>query len=187
MNLYDSCVANKTINGTQITICLHLDDLKVSQIDPRENIKFEYWLSETYRDAVVAHRGKVHDYLGMILNFSVKGKVIVNMIKYIKNIITNFPVEIVAVRTNPATDHHFTVRNESLSKPLLEEKARAFHHALAQLFFLSARAQHDIRPATAFLTMHVSCPDEDGWGKVKRLLGYLNGTQNMPSSCWWIF
>ncbi len=61
-----------------------------------------------------------------------------------------------------------------------EEQARAFHHAAAQLLFLSARARRDVQPATAFLTTQVRCPDEDDWGKVKRLLGYLKDTLHMP-------
>jgi hypothetical protein len=56
------------------------------------------------------------------------------------------------MRTSPAMDHLFTVRDKSLAKPLLEEQARAFHHASAQLLFLSAGARHNIQPATAFLT-----------------------------------
>jgi hypothetical protein len=43
--------------------------------------------------------------------------------------------------------------------------------------------------------MQVRCPDEDDWGKVKRLLEYLKGTLNMPlilsAGClklsqWWV-
>ena len=45
---------------------------------------------------MATHRGKVHDYLGMIVDFSEKGKVMVNMIEYIKTIIGNFPEEIIA-------------------------------------------------------------------------------------------
>jgi hypothetical protein len=136
----------------------------------------------------------VHDYLGMIFDFSVKGKVMINMIEYIKNI-ADFPEEIMAIRTSPAVDHLFTVRDKSLAKPLPEEQARAFHHASAQLLFLSTRARRDIQPATAFLTTRVRCPDEDDWGKVKQLLGYLKGTPNMPlvlladsltHSRWWV-
>ena len=59
------------------------------------------------------------------------------------------------------------VRDESLAKPLPEEQAMAFHHATAQLLFLSARARRDIQPTTAFLTTRVQRPDEDDWGKVK--------------------
>jgi hypothetical protein len=98
----------------------------------------------------------------------------VNLIEYIKSIITNFGEEITVVQTSPAVDHLFTVRDELLAKPLLEEQGRAFHHAMTQLLFLSARAQCKIQPATAFFEdMGKMSPDEDDWGNVKRLLGYL--------------
>jgi hypothetical protein len=72
-----------------------------------------------------------------------------------------------AIRTSPAADHLFTVRDKSLLKPLPEEQASKFHHAPAQLLLLSARARRDIQPATAFLTTQVRCLDEDDRGKVK--------------------
>jgi hypothetical protein len=180
LNPYDPCVTNKTVNGTQMTVCWHMDDLKVSHGDPKEVTKFGEWLSKTYGVSVAVHRVKVHDYLGMIFDFLKKGKVMINMIEYLKNIINNFPKEIIATRTSPAADHLFIVRNPSLVTPLPEEQARAFHHAAAQLLFLSARARRDVQPATAFLTTRVRRPDEDNWGKVKRLLGYLKGTLHMP-------
>ena len=118
---------------------------------------------------VTTHQGEVHDYLGMIFDYSEsKGKVMINMIEYIKSIINNVLDEITAIRTSLAADHLFTLRDESIKKPLPEKQAKAFHHAMAQLLFLSARARRDIKPATAFLTTRVRCPE--------RLLGYLKGT-----------
>jgi len=102
--------------------------------------------------AVVTHWGKVHDYLGLIFDFLPKGKVMVTMIEYMKNIIMDFPEEIVGMKTSPAADHLFTVRDSSLAKVLPEEQAMAFHRTTAQLLFLSVRARRDIQPATAFLT-----------------------------------
>jgi hypothetical protein len=96
----------------------------------------------------------------MIFDFSEKEKVMINMIEYIKGIINDFPEEIIATRMSPAANHLFTVRDPSLATPLPEEQARAFHHAAAQLLFLSTRARRDIQPATAFLTTRVRCPDE---------------------------
>jgi hypothetical protein len=139
LNPYDPCVANKEMNRTHMTVCWHVDNLKVSHVDLKENTRFGDWLSETYGVMVVAHRGAVHNYLGMIFDFSVKGKVMINMIEYIKNIIANFPEEIVAIRMGPAVGHIFTVRDKSLAKLLPEEQARAFHHASAQLLVLSTR------------------------------------------------
>ena len=92
---------------------------------------------------VAEHRGKIHDYLGMIFDFSEKGKVSVNMIEYIKNIINDFPEEIVGIKTSPAADHLFDIRDSSEARPLPEEQVMAFHHATAQLLFLSARARRD--------------------------------------------
>ena len=125
----------------------------------------------------------------MIFDFLLKGKVMVTMMEYIKNIIKDFPEEIVGTKMSPAADHLFTVRNPSLAKVLPEEQAIAFHRMTAQ------RAWRDIQPATAFLTTQVRSPDEDDWGKVKRVLSYLKGTLHMPLilsadsltlSRWWV-
>ncbi len=51
---------------------------------------------------MATHQGKVHDYLGMIFDFLPKGKVMVTMIEYIKNIIKDFPEEIVGTKTSVA-------------------------------------------------------------------------------------
>jgi hypothetical protein len=162
---------------------------------PAEVTKFGDWLSKTYGVSVATHRGKVHDYLGMIFDFSEKGKVMVNMIEYIKTIINDFPEEIIVTRASPAADHLFTVKDETEAMPLPEEQARAFHHTTAHVLFLSARARQDIQPCTAFLTTRVRSPDKDDWEKLKRLLGYLKGTLHMPLilsadsltlSRWWV-
>ena len=39
VNPYDPCVANKMINGSQITVTWHVDDLKISHKDSREVTK----------------------------------------------------------------------------------------------------------------------------------------------------
>jgi hypothetical protein len=34
INPYDWCVANRTVNGSQCTVVWHVDDLKISHLDP---------------------------------------------------------------------------------------------------------------------------------------------------------
>jgi hypothetical protein len=60
---------------------------------------------------------------------------------------------------------------------LKEERALDFHHMVAQLLFMCRRAQQDIQTIVAFLTTRVKSPDKDDWGKLKRVLKYLNGTK----------
>ena len=45
-NPYDPCVANRMVNGSQHTVCWHVDDLKSSHVDPEVNNKFIQWLEK---------------------------------------------------------------------------------------------------------------------------------------------
>ena len=55
----------------------------------------------------------MHDYLGMIFDYTHDGKVMINQIDYIKLIIDEFPEEIKRTRATPLADYLFTVRDES--------------------------------------------------------------------------
>ena len=68
-NPYDPCVANRIVEGKQHTVRFHVDDLMSSHVDSRVNDQFLVWLNKKHGHygEVVATRGKVHDYLGMIL------------------------------------------------------------------------------------------------------------------------
>jgi hypothetical protein len=178
VNPYDPCVATKTVQGSQMTICWHVDDLKISHKKEAEVMEIEHWLRKLYGNISVS-RGKKHTYLGMDLDYSVNGKCRVNMPGYTKEIIESFPEIIEGTSATPAADHLFKVREISETKILPEEQAVAFHRTTAQLLFLSGRARRDIQTAVAFLTTRVKGPDEDDWGKLKRVLRYLNGTIDM--------
>ena len=93
LNPYDGCVANKMVKGKPITVCFHADDCKISHELPKVVDKTIDWLKREYESifedgsgAVKVHRGKVHKYLGMTLDFS-KGQCIVAMFDYLDGIV----------------------------------------------------------------------------------------------------
>jgi hypothetical protein len=55
INPYDPCIANATINGNQMTITWHVDDLKVSHVDPFQITKFSTYLAAIYDNGLVVH------------------------------------------------------------------------------------------------------------------------------------
>ena len=76
-NPYEPCVQNRMINGSQQTICFHVDDCKISHISKDVINNTIEWLRKDYESifedgsgAMKVHRGKVHKYLGMTLDFS---------------------------------------------------------------------------------------------------------------------
>jgi len=48
MNAYDPCVANKMVNGKQMTVTWHVDDLKASHVDEFEWTKLVMFLWRKY-------------------------------------------------------------------------------------------------------------------------------------------
>ena len=132
-------------------------------------------IKDIYGDNLVKNVGKTHDYLGMTFDYTFEGEVRINMCKYLSKVIEDFPEEITGVSATPAADYLFKVREDG--KKLNEEQADMFHHTVYQLLFAANRARRDIQTAVSFLTTRVQAPDEDDWGKLKRVLKYLKGTR----------
>ncbi len=76
LNPYDNCVANKIIDGRLCTILWHVDDLKISHIDPKVVDHVIRLLSDRYgKEApLTVTRGKRHHYLVMTIDFTKKGR-----------------------------------------------------------------------------------------------------------------
>ena len=118
VNPYDPCVANKIVNGKQLTVVWHVDDLKLSHVDLKVIDQMIEWLKKKYEDKEIGvikpSRGKVHDYLAMILDFSVPGEVKIRMENYVKSMIESFPGGIEGTNTSPAADHLFQVNENGV-------------------------------------------------------------------------
>merc|ERR1712194_658146 len=98
---------------------------------------------------------------------------------HVYKILEEFVEVIKKTAATPARDNLFQVRAEELAEQLPEELAVAFHHAVAQLLFLSQKARRNIQLPVSFMTRRVKKPDRDDWGKLLRVLEYLNGTKHM--------
>jgi hypothetical protein len=48
INPFDPCVANKTVDSEQLTVCWHVDDLKASQKNPEVVDDFIEWVRKQY-------------------------------------------------------------------------------------------------------------------------------------------
>ncbi len=177
INPYDPCVANKVVNGTQMTIRWHVDDLMISHLSQDKIMKIVQGIKDINGENIAETVGTVHDYLGMTFDYSFTKEVRINMWDYLRKVIKEFPEEITGVCATPASDHLFKVREDG--SKLSKELAEVFHHTVYQLLFAANRARNDIQMAVSFLTTRVKAPDQDDWGKLVRVLKYLNGTRYM--------
>ena len=77
LNKYDRCVANKVVKGKQMTLVWHVDDIKVSHENQQVIDMFLNYLRDIYDDDEIGKmkvtKGKIHEFLGMTLDYSTQG------------------------------------------------------------------------------------------------------------------
>jgi hypothetical protein len=98
----------------------------------------------------MATRGKVHDYLGMELDYQKRGELKINMTKYVENMLNNFPVQLGKkdVAKTPAADSLFKL---GTGAKLDTKRSEIFHTFVAKGLFLCKRARPDIQQAISVL------------------------------------
>jgi hypothetical protein len=147
-----------------------------------EHLRLEYEsIFEDGSGAMTVSRGKVHKYLGMTLDYTVRGQVKITMFEFLKEIVIAFEKaepKGAGTKSSAAPDNLFTV-NEDCEK-LPPDKAVAFHNLVAKTLYATKRARPDTCTAVAFLTTRVRAPDKDDWTKLVHLMKYIRGTLELP-------
>ena len=110
-------------------------------------------------------RGKRHRYLGMTLDYSKKGKVIIDMMDYTKETHDIFPEDLSGKISTPANKHLFNVRDDA--EKLEEGQRQTFHTIVSRSLFLVKQGRPGLQPTVAFVCTRVKEADLDNWKQVK--------------------
>ena len=180
VNTHDPCVFNKVVDGGQITVCMHVDDLLISCADDNEIDRLIEQLTVKYTE-VTAHRsenGRI-SYLGMTLDVSVIGEVRITMSRFIEETLEFAQQRFSLDRpyAAPADTQLFSI--DETSEPLEDEASAHFHSCTARLLYLGKRVRPDILLAVGFLSTRVLAPTREDSGKLERLLRYVKNTSSL--------
>jgi hypothetical protein len=145
------------------------------------------------RAPLTVTRGKIHDYLGMTLDYSEPNVAKIDMTDYVKKILDEAPVEMDGTATSPAAEHLFKIVEDN---ELLDvANSESFHATVAKLLFLCKRGRPDIQTAIAFLCTRVQHPTKHDFNKLSRVIKYLCNTvdlvlrlsaDNLNIVKWWV-
>ena len=174
----------------------HVDDLKVSHAEDSALDEFIAMMEKEFGKSapLSVSRGPVQEYLGMTMDFSEKGRVVIKMSDYVKTMLNDAPASMDGKAATPTATHLFKVNTEDL-KVLDKERKDLFVHLVMHGLYLSQRGRPDIRMAISFLCGCLTRPDEDDFKKLTRLIRYLRHTLDMclvlgkdatDSIRWWI-
>jgi hypothetical protein len=181
MNPYDACVWNKMVNGKQFTIVFHIDDLLLSHLNPNIVTLYIRKLHKEYGslENLTVTRGKVHEYLGMTIDFRVKSEVRFSQYDFLKKLLNSLPESLSTGKKNTAAPEYlFKTTDESC---LLDNKRKdLFHTITAKTLWLSQRSRTDVQLAVGFCCTRIQDPTEHDWKKLNHLMQYLRATRFIP-------
>ena len=87
---------------------------------------------------------KVHEYLGMTIDFSTPGKVQFSMLPYINNLLAKCPADLTTgISATPAAQHLFQENPDATR--LSQAQAETFHHLTAKLLCLCKHTHPDLQ------------------------------------------
>jgi len=180
-NPYDPCVWNQDIDGKQMTIIFHVDDGLITHVNPVRVTKYLKELSKIYgnTDPIKAKRGKIHEYLGMTLDFTIDGGVWLYMYDPLHKLIGELPDEMGGFKKTAAPGYLFKVVDK-LCGPLSKKDADSFHTIVATALYASQRTRPDIQTATSSLCTRVRGPNQHDWKKLAHLMMYIQATIHLP-------
>ena len=95
----------------QLTVIWHVDDLKMSHMSSWVLDQLLSQLNEVFRQKapITVNKMKRHDYLGITLDYSHLGKVIIDMQQYIQGALNKAQSGMDGVANTPASSHLFQV------------------------------------------------------------------------------
>jgi hypothetical protein len=114
-NCYDICTFNKMIDGNQITIQFHVDDLNILHMNQSvidsvlADLNNEFG---TTKKPLAANTVHVHDYLGITIDYTELGKVKFTMYDYLEDILCEKPDDMNGTAPTPASDHLFETEDD---------------------------------------------------------------------------
>jgi hypothetical protein len=151
INPYAPCVANKMIEGDQMTICFHVDDCKISHCKTKVMDSIIEYLRQEYESifedgsgAMTVSRGNIHKYLGMTLDYSIRGQVKITMFNYVDEILTAFDkAEPKGGGTKTSASPGSLFKLDESCEKIKQDKVVEFHDPVAKTLYSTKRARQD--------------------------------------------
>jgi len=169
-NQYDECVWNKLVDGVQVTVAFHVDDLLLT-CDRKEILDTEVKSIGGNFSGYTTGKFNEAMFLGMHITRDDNGNINVDMEKYTASVCSKMSIS--DISSTPAGDVLF---REDHTEPLGQKESEDYHSTVAKLLFLAKRTRPDILASVSYLCSRVSDATEHCRKGLHKLLGYLSGT-----------
>jgi hypothetical protein len=165
-------------DGSQSTIVLHVDDMKVTAGTEGhlDNIVAELRRRYVLLTDGCVHRGRKHNYLGMTFDYTEGGKCKVTMDGYVTDCLKDCE-DIPGEEEVPASANLFDIDEASIKLDTADKER--YHSIVAKCLYLGKRVRPDILVAVSFLSKRVQNSTKQDWKKMTKLVKYIRHTKEL--------
>ena len=180
-NFYEPCCWNMLIEGKQFTIVFHVDNCYLSHVNLMVVTEIIKKFDKAYAtiDKLTVRQGKVHEYLGMTVDFSTPGKVRLNLYDIIQRLINSLPEDMIGEKNTAAPSYLFDTSNDDESLRLNKADKDTYHTINAKALFIS-RVRQDMKLCIGFGCTRVKNPNQYDWFKLEWGMKYLQKSKHLP-------
>jgi len=158
-----------------VIVAIYLDDCFGTSTDESAVKKLFKELNKTF---MVNDLGRIHQCLGMVVNYTTDG-ILLNNEVYINNLIRLFDMENCKVVDTPSVVNEYFGPQDCATKENLNHELQVkFQSLVGSLMFAAISWRSDILMKTVHLARFVTMPSEKIWRAGLRILRYLRKTSN---------
>ena len=164
----EPCVLNRSVGGKQSTLIVHVDDIKAMSLIPGEIVRVHNALKQKFGE-VSLKEGPKHIYLGMTFDYSFPGKVVVTMLGFERDLISECDSNEAKANTPAQND----VFDKGDSKSLGAGRAKVYHSYVMKVAYLAKRVKPELSVGISYMMSQVTAPNEADWAKLDRSIRYV--------------
>jgi hypothetical protein len=171
----DPCVLNKSVDGAQLTLAVHVDDIYMTHVSSEALSRVADQIGSKFSGYKVQNTPTI-PHLGLQICRHSNGSFTVDMLRYTNNCVKDWG-EAVPPKQTPAPPDLFNIDHSSI--PLSPVARTRFLSVVARLLYMSLRTRADIHVVVSCFMSRAAVATQDDWNKLTHLMGYLKFTSQL--------
>lgn len=168
----DRCLYVRGNNEKRVLLLLYVDDILIVCRDPQEIEKVKHLLAQEFE---MSDLGPVGSFLGMRIERDVKERTLwISQRQYLETLLQRFGMENCKPAATPMESRLKLEKGDDVNR-----SSKPYRELVGCLAYVAQCSRPDLCASVNFFSQYQSCPTDEHWCYLKRILRYVKGTLDL--------